>query len=208
MNATGNPANETEAIEWLRKAADQGSLRAQLELGSCYSEGRGVPKDFSQAVYFIQKAAKRGHPDAQFGLALYYFAGKGVPQSLVESYKWANLAGAQGNEAAQQFRDTLAEKMSSGEIAQAQRRAIAESANYSTSPEFSNSIRQPNRQAIPSEVRREVWRRDGGKCVKCGSRENLEYDHIIPVVKGGSNTARNIELLCEVCNRSKRDCIQ
>jgi 5-methylcytosine-specific restriction endonuclease McrA len=64
------------------------------------------------------------------------------------------------------------------------------------------------RQAIPSEVRREVWRRDSGKCVKCGSRENLEYDHIIPISRGGSNTARNIELLCENCNRSKRDSIQ
>jgi holliday junction DNA helicase RuvB len=64
------------------------------------------------------------------------------------------------------------------------------------------------RQGIPSEVRREVWRRDGGKCVKCGSRENLEYDHIIPVAKGGSNTARNIELLCEACNRAKSDLIQ
>ena len=64
------------------------------------------------------------------------------------------------------------------------------------------------RQAIPSEVRREVWRRDEGKCVKCGSRENLEYDHIIPVIKGGGNTARNIELLCESCNRAKSDLIQ
>jgi Holliday junction DNA helicase RuvB len=63
------------------------------------------------------------------------------------------------------------------------------------------------RQAIPSEVRREVWRRDRGTCAKCGSRENLEYDHIIPITKGGSNTARNIELLCEVCNRLKRDSI-
>jgi Holliday junction resolvasome RuvABC ATP-dependent DNA helicase subunit len=64
------------------------------------------------------------------------------------------------------------------------------------------------RLVIPSTVRREVWRRDGGKCVKCGSRENLEYDHIIPVSRGGSNTARNIELLCEKCNRAKSDCIQ
>ncbi len=64
------------------------------------------------------------------------------------------------------------------------------------------------RQAIPSEVRREVWRRDEGRCVKCGSRENLEFDHIIPVSRGGSNTARNIELLCENCNRLKRDSIQ
>jgi holliday junction DNA helicase RuvB len=64
------------------------------------------------------------------------------------------------------------------------------------------------RLRISSEVRMEVWRRDGGKCVKCGSRENLEYDHIIPIAKGGSNTARNIELLCEACNRVKSDTIQ
>lgn len=65
-----------------------------------------------------------------------------------------------------------------------------------------------SRDTIPSAIRREVWRRDEGKCRKCGSRSNLEYDHIIPVSRGGSNTARNIELLCEVCNRAKSDSIQ
>jgi len=59
------------------------------------------------------------------------------------------------------------------------------------------------RRRIPENVRIEVWRRDGGKCARCGSREKLEYDHIIPISKGGSNTARNIELLCEKHNRSK-----
>jgi Holliday junction DNA helicase RuvB len=62
--------------------------------------------------------------------------------------------------------------------------------------------------AIPFEVRIKVWRRDNGKCVKCGTRQNLEFDHIIPVSKGGSNTARNVELLCEDCNRLKSDSIQ
>jgi len=60
-----------------------------------------------------------------------------------------------------------------------------------------------SRPRIPESVRIEVWRRDGGKCARCGSRTNLEYDHIVPISKGGSNTARNIELLCEKCNRSK-----
>lgn len=61
------------------------------------------------------------------------------------------------------------------------------------------------RIAISSNVKREVWRRDQGHCARCGSRENLEYDHIVPVSKGGSNTARNIELLCQECNRKKSD---
>ena len=39
--------------------------------------------------------------------------------------------------------------------------------------------------------------------VECGSKEQLEYDHIIPVSRGGGNTERNIQLLCETCNRSK-----
>jgi len=65
--------------------------------------------------------------------------------------------------------------------------------------EFEGSVRAP----IPEDVQTIVWHRDGGKCVKCGGTQNLEFDHIIPLSKGGSNTARNIQLLCEHCNRSK-----
>jgi 5-methylcytosine-specific restriction endonuclease McrA len=60
-----------------------------------------------------------------------------------------------------------------------------------------------NRESIPDDVRIYVWRRDGGLCVRCGSNQNLEYDHIIPLARGGSNTERNLQLLCESCNRKK-----
>jgi HNH endonuclease len=59
------------------------------------------------------------------------------------------------------------------------------------------------RRTIPERVRHEVWRRDQGRCVDCGGRERLEFDHIIPVSRGGSDTARNLELRCESCNRRK-----
>jgi Holliday junction DNA helicase RuvB len=86
--------------------------------------------------------------------------------------------------------------------------AVAEAALKMLASSGETQDARESREAIPSAVRREVWRRDEGKCKKCGSRKNLEYDHIIPVAEGGSNTARNIELLCEACNRAKSDLIQ
>jgi hypothetical protein len=59
------------------------------------------------------------------------------------------------------------------------------------------------RVPIADEVKAFVWQRDGGRCVSCGGQERLEFDHIIPLALGGSNTARNLQLLCETCNREK-----
>jgi hypothetical protein len=62
---------------------------------------------------------------------------------------------------------------------------------------------------IPKEVKLEVWKRDKGRCVKCGSKDNLHFDHIIPYSKGGSSlVAMNIQLLCARHNLEKRDNIE
>lgn len=62
---------------------------------------------------------------------------------------------------------------------------------------------------IPPIVKLEVWKRDRGKCVKCGSSDNLHFDHIIPFSKGGSSlSAENIQLLCARHNILKRDNIE
>jgi len=83
------------------------------------------------------------------------------------------------------------------------KRKIAQKAQelYSNIP--TDDIRQP----ISDAAKIFVWKRDMGKCVKCGGKGQLEFDHIIPVSKGGSNSERNIQLLCERCNREKRDSI-
>ena len=64
------------------------------------------------------------------------------------------------------------------------------------------AVRTP-REPIPADVRMFVWQRDQGRCVRCGGNEKLEYDHIIALANGDSNTERNIQLLCESCNRAK-----
>jgi hypothetical protein len=64
-------------------------------------------------------------------------------------------------------------------------------------------------RVIPSSVKAEVWRRDHGRCVRCGRADNLHFDHIIPFSKGGTSLdASNIQLLCARHNVAKRDKIE
>jgi tellurite resistance protein len=58
---------------------------------------------------------------------------------------------------------------------------------------------------IPREVRQRVWQRYGGRCAECGASQYLEFDHIVPVAKGGSNSDANVQLLCRKCNLGKSD---
>jgi len=70
--------------------------------------------------------------------------------------------------------------------------------------ENKNSNRSRN---ISGKVKKKVMIRDNGKCVYCGSKENIEFDHILPFSEGGSNSANNIQLICIYCNRQKRNYI-
>ena len=62
-----------------------------------------------------------------------------------------------------------------------------------------------NTRHITQEIRNTVWQRCNGRCVECSSTSYLEFDHIIPFSKGGSNSENNIQLLCRACNLSKSD---
>ncbi|MDD8019127.1 MAG: HNH endonuclease [Bacteroidota bacterium] len=67
-------------------------------------------------------------------------------------------------------------------------------------------IELPHTRLIPTHVKVEVWKRDKGRCVQCGSTKNLHYDHDIPFSRGGSSiTAENVRLLCAKHNLEKSD---
>ncbi len=77
--------------------------------------------------------------------------------------------------------------------------------------DFSAPIRRdaPRRRVIPTWIKLAVWKRDGGKCVKCGATDELHFDHDLPWAKGGTSiTEENVQLLCARHNIAKRDRIE
>ena len=60
------------------------------------------------------------------------------------------------------------------------------------------------RRLIPTSIKMEVWKRDGGKCVVCGATDELHFDHDLPYSMGGTSIKpENVQLLCARHNLSK-----
>jgi hypothetical protein len=61
------------------------------------------------------------------------------------------------------------------------------------------------RKELTEDVRREVFARDGHRCLRCGALDDLTIDHIIPVSQGGTHRIENLQTLCGSCNSAKGD---
>ena len=124
----GVPQDYAQAVAWLQKAADQGDAAAQNGLGVLYAQGHGVPQDYAEAVNWYRKAADQGSPKAQLGLGLMFAQGHGVPQDYAQAYQWFNLAASRAKDAETQNaathnRDVVAKRLTSAQIAEAQKMA-------------------------------------------------------------------------------------
>lgn len=59
------------------------------------------------------------------------------------------------------------------------------------------------RMGISLARRYEILERDSFKCVLCGSRDQLEIDHIQEIWEGGKNEPENLQTLCYLCHKGK-----
>ena len=81
MGAAQRPAQESEdrqSVEEIKAKAEKGDAGAQVNLGNCYAEGRGVPQDNAEAVKWFRKAADQGNAGAQVNLGSCYAEGLGA----------------------------------------------------------------------------------------------------------------------------------
>ena len=123
---TPEPAQD-DSIEALRTRANVGDAGAQVILWVMYATGLGVPQDYAEAVRWYRLAAEQGEAFAQSNLGIMYANGRGVPQDYMVAHMGLNLAGAQSSGDARatlvKGRDAVEAKMTSEQIAEAQRLA-------------------------------------------------------------------------------------
>ena len=120
LNGQGVPKNDSQAVDWFRKAAKQGDPLAQYYLGLMYyNEKGGVPRDYSQAAGLYRKAAEQGLPDAQFYLGVMYEHGEGVKKNLVLAHMLYNLAAVNGEKTAKDNRDGITSQLTPAQLNEA-----------------------------------------------------------------------------------------
>jgi TPR repeat protein len=86
-----------DAVYWAKKAAEQGNIDGQFNLGRMYEKGLGVKQDYTEAVNWYRKAADQGDVDGQFILGALYEQGLGVKQDYTEAVNWYRKAADQGD---------------------------------------------------------------------------------------------------------------
>ena len=92
----GLVAEQKTAIEWLRKAAEQSSSKAQNLLGIAYEQGAGVQQSYAEALAWYMKAANRGYADAQGNVGRMFDLGLGVQRDAGKAAEWYRK-GAESN---------------------------------------------------------------------------------------------------------------
>ncbi len=86
----------TKALEWCRKAAEQGDALGQIYLGLMYRNGYGVARNYTEAVKWYRKSAEQGDAYGQTSLGVMYQNGYGVLQDYLQALKWYHKAAEQG----------------------------------------------------------------------------------------------------------------
>jgi len=116
--------DKNKAMEWLLKAAAQGSSEAQSNIGWIYYRGEsGVTKDDKKAMEWFLKAAEQGDIHAQRQIGGMYYYGEGVPEDNVLSYMWSEIGAASGDDVAVKMMANLTKTMTPEQIVKAKQMA-------------------------------------------------------------------------------------
>src|ERR1044071_6792135 len=167
-------SDEKNNVEDLYRAAENGNIEAQYNLGWLYEEGEGTEKNLEVAFHWYQKAAENGNINAQYNLGYLYERGEGTEKNLEKAFYWYQKAAENGNLNAQYNLGYLYEK---GEGIE---RKLMEPEFKSNSDEGLN-ISHKNCSKCSKPFLKELWCKDCDpfEMIEGWTSGNLEVDKLI-----------------------------
>jgi len=84
-------------IDNIKKVAEQGDIKAQIELGFAYYKGKEVPQDKALAAHWFLKAAEQGDMSAQHYMGWMYAKADGVEENIEKAIYWHTKAAENGH---------------------------------------------------------------------------------------------------------------
>ena len=84
-------------IDSIKKVAEKGDIKAQIELGFLYYEGKEVPQDKALAAHWFLKAAEQGDMLAQHYMGWMYAKADGVERNIEKAICWYTKAAENGH---------------------------------------------------------------------------------------------------------------
>jgi TonB family protein len=140
---------DKSSIGPLIKAAEQGDVKAQVQLGNEYLTGENIPQNSAEAIKWYGKAAELGSRTAQIQLSNIYTKGiGGISKDNVQAYMWLELAADPSPSRAtgpslDRYRESLAKEMTFAQIAEAKRLAGEWRFKHPQSPSLSMAAPTP-----------------------------------------------------------------
>src|SRR5436190_14753660 len=87
-NGDGIARDVAAALQWYRRAAEQGLPAGQRAVGVMYNFGQGVEQDYPKALEWYLRAAAAGDPIAENNIGVLYQRGSGVPVDYAAAVEW------------------------------------------------------------------------------------------------------------------------
>lgn len=113
LNGSGTEPERREALRWLKRAAIQGDVTAQLQLADLYLDSTEPEQALGRR--WLERAAEQGSAIAQYHLGTSYLEGRGGPADPLEAYIWLSLAALNGESRAQPGVTQLAPQLSASQ---------------------------------------------------------------------------------------------
>jgi len=112
----GKDYNFERGFQWWHKAANNGHVYAQHNLGAMYYEGQGLPKDIDKSIKWYTLASKQGYENSQYSLAILHEE----IMNYTQAYAWASVLTHSNDdgfkEHGQEILDKIKSKMSQEDL--------------------------------------------------------------------------------------------